>query len=115
MTPADQLTARMGAEAFTAALSACLSDGYVRSEPGFFFMGRAVPSSAKDSDILDFSHTFHGEQCDAWFVCGMAGNMRLAFDALPYPLPFMIFQRDNGPFRRYKLESLTAKINGKQT
>lgn len=111
MSPADQLTAKLGPKLFAATLCHCLSDGYVRSEPEFFFMGRAVPSSAKDSDVCDLSKGFHGEQLDAWFVAGMAGDMALALASVPYPLPWFIFQRDNGGVRRYPAESLNRKLS----
>jgi hypothetical protein len=70
---------------------------------------------AKDSLVWDLTQTFPDQPLDAWFVAGMAGDMDLAMQSLPYFLPWMIFQRDNGKVRRYKFESLTHKIYGKRS
>lgn len=116
MSPADTLCQRLGVEAFSAGLSACLADGYVRSEPGFFFMGRAVPMCASKRHWLDFAKSWPAEECNAWLVVGMAGDIRAALACVPYPLPWLVFQRDMGRFKAYSAESLTRRLtHGKQT
>lgn len=115
MSPADAITVKLGVELFSTTLCHCLSSGYVVSTPDYFFMGRAVTSGVEDSVAVDLTAEFRPEVCDAWFVAGMAGDMQKALDAVPYFLPWFIFQRDNGKVRRYTAESLTQAIYGKRS
>jgi len=114
MKPAESIANFYG-DHFGPVLAAHLLHGYVRSEPGFFFMGRSVPSTAPEVEILDFSREFAPADCDAWFVAAMAGDMAAALAAIPYPLTWLVFQRHNKSFRHYNIESLTNKIHGKSS
>ncbi len=93
MKPVEQASTFYGPH-FCEVLADHLLNGYVISTPEFFLMGKR-----KD---------------DAWFVTYLAGDLRAAVAAIPYPLPWVIFQRDNGRLRRYSAESLTRRIYGKQ-
>lgn len=114
MTPAHHASAFYG-ETFAEVVAAHMLNGYVLAGPDFFLMGRAVPLGVEDSQLLDFNKTFHVEQCDAWFVAYFAGNLAAGLRHIPRPLPWVIFARDNGSLRRYKVESLTHISHGKQT
>lgn len=94
MKPVEQASIWFG-EHFVECVADHFLNGYVISKPEFFLMGK--------------------REDDAWFVTYLAGDLRAAVAAIPYPLPWVIFQRDNGELRRYSLESLTLRVNGKQT
>lgn len=95
MKPVEHASIWFG-EHFAETVADHFLNGYVISTPDCFLMGKQ-------------------ESEDAWFVTYFAGDLRAAVAAIPYPLPFVIFQRDNGTLRRYKLESLTRRINGIKT
>jgi hypothetical protein len=94
LTPAEQASLWFG-EHFAECVADHFLTGYVISRPEFFIMGKV--------------------EGDAWFVTYLAGDLRAAVASIPFPLPWVIFQRDNGELRRYSLESLTRRVNGKQT
>jgi hypothetical protein len=110
MTPAEIIAAKYAArgECFRDVLAAHLVNGYVFSGPDYFVMGRAV--GGNDSDLwLDFNHVFHVEQCDAWFISAMAGNVGAALRLIPYPLPYLVYQR-RGKWRRRKVMTRTLNL-----
>ena len=94
MTPVEQASSFYGPH-FCEVVADHLLNGYVFSTPDCFLLGK--------------------QQGDAWFVSYLAGDLRAAVPFIPFPLPWLIFQRDNGELRRYSAESLTRKIYGKQT
>ena len=94
MKPVEQASSFYGPH-FCEVVADHLLNGYVFSTPEYFLMCK--------------------RQDDAWFVTYLAGSLRAAVAAMPYPLPYLIFQRDNGTCRRYSAESLTRRIYGKQT
>src|SRR6185436_18250051 len=67
--------------------------GFVFSTPRFFCMGRPVQRSAPHGLILDPSYTFKPEECDTWLVWLMAGDVSAAWSVLPWPLPWLCFER----------------------
>jgi hypothetical protein len=83
-----------------------LRHGYVYSTPRSFVMWRRVKSDALPEQIVDPSIEF-GPEADAWFVFCAAGTEGVArlFEAEPYPLPFIGWERDN-KIRFYKRERL---------
>ena len=93
MIPVNQASAFFG-DHFSEVLADHLLNGYVFSTPDCFLLGR--------------------RQEDAWFVTYLAGDLESALQFIPFPLPYLIFQRDNGVLRCYKSESLTRKLYGKQ-
>jgi hypothetical protein len=94
MKPVEQASIWFG-EHFAECVADHFLNGYVISKPEFFLMGKV--------------------DGDAWFVSYLAGDLRAAVASIPFPLPWVIFQRDNGELRRYSLESLTRRVHGKQT
>lgn len=114
MTPAEHASAFYG-DTFAEVVAAHLQNGYLFAGPDFFVMGRAVPVGVEDSTALDFNKVFHAEQCNAWFVAYFAGDLLAGLRHFPRPLPYIIFARDNGKLRRYKVESLTRIAYGIQT
>ena len=67
--------------------------GFVHSTPRYFVMGRAVQ--------LGTDFTEHLRVCekgleDCWYVHAMAGDMRRAWEVLPYELPYIAFERVRG-------------------
>ncbi len=89
MTPTEHASLWYG-EHFSEVVADHFLTGYVFAGPDFFLMGKA--------------------EGEAWFVTYFAGNLARALDLIPYPLPFVDFQRDNGKPRRYSLESLTRRL-----
>lgn len=51
---------------------------------------------------------------DCWFVWLYAGNLHSLIGLVPYPLPWVIFARDNR-LRAYKLEPLLKRIINRST
>jgi hypothetical protein len=114
MTPAEHAAAFYGDD-FAEVVAQHMQRGYVFAGPDFFVLGRAVPLGVEDSIILDFGHTFRREQCNAWLVTYFAGDLLAGLRLFPYSLPYIIFARDNGKLRHYKVESLTRIVHGIQT
>lgn len=63
-------------------------NGFVYATPSFFIMGKAIKKDA----------TAH--QADCWFIAGMAGDMSHAWGIMPWPLPWIAFERSNGGEKR---------------
>jgi hypothetical protein len=65
--------------------------GFLFSTPEFFIMGRGVP---KDHPLmLDLGVLFAPDSCDTWYIFSMAGDMIKAWSILPWPLPWIAFER----------------------
>jgi hypothetical protein len=114
MTPFEQAIAIYDSEpcfrTFDEDLRLHLRHGFVFSTPEFFVMGRPTPApwvddGAIDSMICDPAVTWpkHSQQC--WHVHVMAGDMAKAWGILPWPLPYVSFQRKN-ELRFYRLDAL---------
>lgn len=97
------------ARTFGEDVEAHLINGYVFSTPTYFAMGRAVDSSASNQLVVNPWHVFPVEQCDAWLVYLVAGDMREAWGRFPYFLPKIGFERKN-VLRYYCAESLAEKL-----
>lgn len=72
-------------------------NGYVYSTPHFFVMARPVWSEGPRVAIVHPAVDFRkvGVPLDCWHVYGMAGDMRRAWEIMPYPLPLISFERKN--------------------
>ena len=70
-----------------------LKTGYVVSRPEFFAMARPVDKNAAASLIVNPGISFSKPDC--WHIWLVAGDMMMALDALPFPLPFISFERNN--------------------
>jgi hypothetical protein len=97
MTPIDQARAVYSQEwcarTFDEDLALHLSGGYVFSTPTMFLMGRPVRSDAPPDEIVNPAVSFSGP--DAWLVYLLAGSLREALEFIPYPLPFVGWERAN--------------------
>lgn len=69
--------------------------GYVRAEPGLFVMGRPVDRRAPYYEITDPRIGF--SKPDAWWVYAALGQPRRLVELLPFPLPWIGYERKNEP------------------
>lgn len=72
-----------------------LMSGFVYSTPDFFVMGRPVLSTALPMFVVDPRVKYERHQADCWHVYLMAGDMRKAWDILPWEYPLISFERLN--------------------
>lgn len=75
-----------------------LAHGWVHSTPDFFVMGRPVSREWPDEVIVDPIHNEEFEltkRHDCWHIALMAGDLVAARNMLPFPLPFVSFERRN--------------------
>lgn len=92
MTPFNHAIAFYGSGlAFSAALLAHTATGYVSITPSYIALARPVRRGATLDELLDPWKTF--PEPDAWFVYFVAGSLREALRLLPYPLPWVMFER----------------------
>lgn len=73
------------------------AQGFVFATPTFYLMGRPVRKYAPLEQILDVTHVFDFETCDTWYIFLLTGEVRQAWNILPWELPWMCWQRDNDP------------------
>lgn len=104
-------------------MEVCGRKGALFSSPDAFIMGRPVNSTLPDEDIVNLKD-LHPEYedigltdaHDAWHVIYASGDLRHFFDKAPYPLPYVLWQRDGvGKLRRYKFNTIKRKIHGQHT
>lgn len=67
--------------------------GVVIDTPKVFVMGRPVRKDAPISLVLDPTYRFSDP--DAWLVWLLAGDLQEALRLMPYPLPWLGWQRRN--------------------
>lgn len=68
-------------------------DFYLFKSPDFFIMGRAVTKNANSELLYDFTHRFDPDKCNAWHVWALWGDLKKAWAAMPYELPWCAIQR----------------------
>lgn len=99
MTPVEQAAAvyerEECARTFREDLEAHLLNGYVFSTPTMFMMGRPVRHDAPPEDLVNPWVVFPREECDAWMVYLAAGNLAEFWTVEPFPLVYVIFERQN--------------------
>lgn len=75
--------------------------GFVFSTPEFFIMGREVPKmvieATQQVELRTFPRALWSP--DTWYIHAMAGDMKKAWSILPYPLPWIAFERIRGGAR----------------
>lgn len=101
------------ARSFTEDVELHLMHGFVHSTPAYFIMGRPVIRTAPAWQIVDPAHTFARADCDTWMVYLAAGDLGRAWDVLPWPLPWLAFERKN-ELRFLPAEAVSRLSNGKQ-
>ncbi len=72
-----------------------LQGGFVASTPDYFVMGRAVSSKAPEWQITESMKLWPREEEDCWYIFAMTGDLSKVWDALPYHLPLICFNRHN--------------------
>ncbi len=72
-----------------------LQGGFVASTPDYFVMGRAVSSKAPEWQIVESMKTWPREKEDCWYIFAMTGDLSKVWNALPYHLPLVCFNRHN--------------------
>jgi hypothetical protein len=70
-----------------------MKHGFVFSTPDFFVMGRPVVSTAPHEQIACPAFTFDRSKCDMWHLDWFAGDMHKVWAVLPWPLPYISFER----------------------
>lgn len=68
-------------------------NGFVFSTPDFFIMGRPVNHVAAREIGVGLWHPSPMLNLDCWYIHAMAGDMAKAWDILPYPLPYIAWER----------------------
>lgn len=66
--------------------------GHVQKTPNYFVMGRAVVKET-GSMCRDLRVRFPVPQCNCWYIAFFCGDKRTVFNALPYHLPWLCWQR----------------------
>src|ERR1043165_6791482 len=95
MTPVERAKSLLGSD-WLDALEAHLLNGFVFSTPEAFLMGRPVPRGA---ELLDPWQSWPREECDAWFVWIGVGRAARLLSLMPYPLPWVGWERPRRPRR----------------
>ena len=97
------------ARTFEEDLVAHLENGYVINTPEVFGMFRPVNIDWPEPDILDASR----RNCiigNCWHIWIAAGDLSQFMGFLPYPLPFISFERKNR-LRYYRFHQMAEKLS----
>lgn len=115
LMPVEKAAAVYSTEAcsrpFREDLEAHLLEGFVFSRPDYFIMGRPVERGADQAQVTDPWYRFTWDKCDCWHVFLFSGNLVRAWGILPWPLPWISFERKN-ELRFYSLEAI-RRLSGK--
>jgi hypothetical protein len=88
-------------------LEAHLLHGWVFSSPTYFCMGRGVERDASQQDINNPWHLF--SKPDTWYVYAFSGDIQWTWKSIPYPLPWIAFERRKGPIKFYPYERIIRR------
>ena len=97
------------ARSFREDLEAHLIHGFVVATPDAFAMARPVPRAADPDDIVDPTVNWPREECDAWLIYLLAGDLAVTLRWLPFDLPFIGWEKRN-KLRFYGVQSALAKL-----
>jgi len=84
--------------------------GWVISRPDLLIMARPVPKDAPQEEILDAGRIWKAEECDCWHIYLVVGNASVAFQYLPFDLPWISFERKN-VMKFYQLTKIRGLLN----
>lgn len=70
-----------------------LQAGFVAATDDFFVMGRAVNSKAQSWRIQESMQVWPRHAQDCWYIFAMCGDIAKVWQALPYELPLIAFNR----------------------
>lgn len=111
MTPAEEAAAvyekEPCARTFREDVEAHMLCGYVVATPEVFAMFRPVRWSAGQEAIVNPWHAHVG--CDTWHIYLAAGDVEQIRAMLPYPLPYVAFERKN-QLRRCPLKRFSTLV-----
>ncbi len=97
MSPYEQCEEKYYARGYTIPFSSIVAThakkGFLYATPKVFVMGHPVIQSAPRQLICDHLHTFDNMKCDCWHIDWFAGSFVKIWDIVPYPLPFVSFER----------------------
>lgn len=68
----------------------------VFNRPDFFVMGRPIIKTYDPDELARITEQlkiYPAHECDCWYVHAIAGNMARAWIAMPWKLPWMVFER----------------------
>lgn len=113
MTPIETAAAVYASEpcarSFREDLEAHLLGGHVHSTPTAFVMARPVMRAADYELLTNPWVTWRREDADAWLVYLAAGDVAEMLGFLPFPLPWIGWERDNR-LRWHGFESALARL-----
>lgn len=90
-------------------------NGVAYLAPELAIMARPVCSGWPDAHIVGLTSCFAAQSLglpdspDAWHIHLAVGDLRRAFELMPFPLPFVTFQRGTARVRRYHLETIRRR------
>ena len=84
-------------------------NGFVYATPDYFVMGRPVRRAAGVAEICS-PKQFKREESDCWYVHAFAGDLRAVWGILPYPLPWVAFDRLVGNVKRKELRFYLTEL-----
>ncbi len=67
--------------------------GFVFSAPDFFIMGRAINKAYAERNGLELVPHEEAPMADTWYLHAFSGDMAKAWSILPYPLPYIAWER----------------------
>lgn len=111
MTPIERAAAVYAREPcarpFHEDLTAHFVRGYVISTPDVFVMFRPVRWANGEASIVNpwIPH----EDCDAWHIYLFSGNIEALESLLPYPLPWVSYEREN-VLRRFRVSRMSGLV-----
>lgn len=97
---------------FASYLDYHLRNGYVVAHPDFMFM--MIPVNSEELRSGRNPYEMSVAPVDCWYLSSMAGEMGLAWQYEPFPLPYYAFHRDHGTRKslsiwpRHRLKQRTA-------
>lgn len=68
-------------------------NGFVFSTPEFFIMGRPINKGYCERNGVPLCPPETGQYADTWYLHAFAGDMQKAWSILPYPLPYIAWER----------------------
>ena len=66
--------------------------GFVFSTPDFFVMGRPINKGYCERNGVPL-YAATGDEADTWYLHSFAGDMAKSWSILPYPLPYIAWER----------------------
>lgn len=93
------------------------AEGVVVQTDDFLVLGRPVSIWMDDEQINETMHV--PPKPDAWYIFAMAGDLRQVWEALPYELPFICFNRHGQKNLRFyslpRIREVCGKLIPQQT